>query len=76
MAGVSIASPIESPVPGCGGLGISLAVHIVTQHFKDHLPCRRIAEIYEREGMIIDRGYLSLVSDRASESCSRRSSSR
>jgi transposase/regulator of replication initiation timing len=61
MAGVSIARPIESPVPGCGGLGISLAVHIVTQHFKDHLPYHRIAEIYEREGLLIDRGYLSRV---------------
>jgi transposase/regulator of replication initiation timing len=61
MAGVSIASPVESPVPGCGGLGISLAVHIITQHFKDHLPYHRIAEIYEREGLLIDRGYLSRV---------------
>lgn len=61
MAGVSIAEPVESPIPGCGSLGISLAVHIVTQHFKDHLPYHRIAEIYEREGLQIDRGYLSRV---------------
>lgn len=61
MAGVSIAQPVESPIPGCGSLGISLAVHIVTQHFKDHLPYHRIAEIYEREGLQIDRGYLSRV---------------
>lgn len=61
QAGVQIASPVESPIPGGGVLGASLAVHIVTQHFKDHLPYHRIVEIYEREGLQIDLGYPSRV---------------
>lgn len=64
QGGVVIARPEDPPVTGAGGVGLSLAVDIAVMHYADHLPFHRIAGIFLREGLRIDRSTLSRVAQR------------
>lgn len=65
--GILIAPPPEPPSTGAGPVGATLAVDIVVSHFHDHLPFHRLAAIFQREGLSIDRGTLSRVSARVAD---------
>jgi len=64
QGGVVTARPEDPPVTGAGGVGLSLAVDIAVMHYADHLPFHRIAGIFLREGLRIDRSTLSRVAQR------------
>ncbi len=64
QGGVVIAQPEDPPITGAGGVGLSLATDIAVMHFADHLPFHRIAGIFLREGLRIDRSTLSRVAER------------
>ena len=66
-AGVVIAPAPEPTVTGAGPVGLSLAVDTVLMHYQDHLPFHRMAGIFLREGMRIDRSTLSRVSGRVAD---------
>lgn len=66
-AGVIVAPKDDPPITGSGPVGLSLAVDIATQHYADHMPFHRIAERYGRDGLRIDRGFLSRVAARVSD---------
>lgn len=67
QAGVVIAPAPEPTVTGAGPIGVSLAVDIVLMHYQDHLPFHRMAGIFLREGMSIDRSTLSRLSGRVAD---------
>jgi transposase len=64
QGGVVIARPEDPPITGAGGVGISLAVDTAVMHFADHLPFHRLAGIFLREGLHVDRSTLSRVAQR------------
>jgi transposase len=67
QGGVQIAPAEEPPATGAGGVGASLAVDIAVMHYADHLPFHRMAGIFLREGLTIDRSTLSRVAGRVSD---------
>lgn len=67
QGGVHIAQPEDYSVLGPTPVGPSLAVDIAVMHYADHLPFNRIAGIFRREGLTIDRGALSRISMRVAE---------
>mgnify|MGYP003334079189 FL=1 len=64
QGGVVIAPAPEPIVTGAGGVGLSLAADIAVMHYADHLPFHRLAGIFLREGLRIDRSTLSRVAQR------------
>lgn len=66
-AGVIVAPKEDPPMTGSGPVGLSLAVDITTQQYANHMPFHRIAERYGRDGLRVDRGFLSRVAARVSE---------
>ena len=64
QGGVVIAPAREPLVTGAGGVGVSLAVDIAVMHYADHLPFHRLAGIFLREGLHIDRSTLGRVAQR------------
>ncbi|MDO9020872.1 MAG: IS66 family transposase [Deltaproteobacteria bacterium] len=67
QGGVQIAPAEEPPATGAGGVGASLAVDIAVMHYADHLPFHRMAGIFLREGLTIDRSTLARVAARVSD---------
>ncbi len=64
QGGVVIAPAPEPLVTGAGGVGGSLAVDIAVMHYADHLPFHRLAGIFLREGLRVDRSTLGRVAQR------------
>ena len=64
QGGVVIAPAPEPLVTGAGGVGVSLAADIAVMHYADHLPFHRLAGIFLREGLHIDRSTLGRVAQR------------
>jgi transposase len=64
QGGVVIAPAPEPLVTGAGGVGVSLAADIAVMHYADHLPFHRLAGIFLREGLQIDRSTLGRVAQR------------
>jgi len=64
QGGVTIAQPDDPPTFGAGMVGTSLAVDMVLMHYDDHLPFHRMARIFRREGLTVDRSTLSRVCGR------------
>lgn len=50
---------------------MSLAIEIALRHYADHLPFHRIAGIFERDGLRIDRATLSRVGGRVADAHAR-----
>jgi transposase len=69
--GVVIAQPDDPPASGPGMVGLSLAIEIALRHYADHLPFHRIAGIFERDGLRIDRATLSRVGGRVADALAR-----
>lgn len=67
LGGVQIAPAEDPPAIGAGTVGQSLGVDIAVMHYADHLPFHRMAGIFGREGLHIDRATLSRVAARVSE---------
>jgi transposase len=60
QGGVVIApAPEDRPSPARAAWVISLAVDIAVMHYADHLPFHRLAGIFLREGLHVDRSTLS-----------------
>jgi transposase len=69
--GVVIAQPDDPPASGPGMVGLSLAIEIALRHYADHLPFHRIAGIFERDGLRINRATLSRVGGRVADALAR-----
>ncbi len=64
QGGIVIAPAPEPIVTGAGAVGVSLAVDIAVMHYADHLPFHRLAGIFLREGLRVDRSTLGRVAQR------------